>query len=103
MAKSQRSPLCNDKVVAHTVAITGETPKFIKDLLEFHARFIAEKIKAGACESVRIRKFGTFKPRLERIARNNQQKVAVTRRIRGGDTLITSNHPDLEAGAHESI
>lgn len=82
----QRSPLCNDQLLTHTVAITGETAKHIKDILAFHANFIASKIAAGACEAVRIKKFGTFRPQMDQIVDNGHSRPLYTQRKRGGHT-----------------
>jgi len=94
MAKSRRlqqSPLCNEKALAQAVAETGETPKFVRDILDFHADFIAQKIKAGGFESVSIIGFGTFQPKLSRLAAKGYGKApAFTRRIYGGEPYGTA-------------
>lgn len=63
----QRSPACNQKVLDHTVAQTGETPQFVKSIVGFYWSFIQQKIEAGALESVRIPLFGVFRPKLNEV------------------------------------
>jgi len=91
MAKSprlQKSPLCNDKALAHTMAVTGESAKFIKEVLDFHSKFIADKIKIGGFESVRIWRFGNFRPKLDKIAaRGHGRAPLYSRRINGGEAF----------------
>lgn len=60
----KKSPPCNEKCLTHTVVQTGESAKFIKMLLDWQAEFIADKIRSGNLESVRIPHFGIFRPKL---------------------------------------
>jgi len=87
MAKStrlQKSPYCNDKVLEHVIAVTGETPKLIKEIIDFHSRFIAGKIKAGGFESVRIGRFGNFTPKMKKlVAKGYGTKATYTLRNYG--------------------
>lgn len=63
-----RPPSCNEKCLSHTVMVTGEPAKLIKQLLEWQSNFIADKMRSGSLEAVRIPHFGVFRPKMKLIA-----------------------------------
>lgn len=60
----KKSAQCNEKCMTHTVVETGESAKFIQGLLDWQSNFIADKIRSGNLESVRIPHFGIFRPKM---------------------------------------
>lgn len=86
------------------MAVTGESKKFINDILDFHSQFIADKIKCGGFESVRIRKFGNFRPKVDKlIARGYGQVPMYSRRINGGEAFGTTVWMERQQQNDETI
>ena len=65
---------CNDRAIAKTVEVTGESKQLVEHTIQFLHEFIAGRIAEGSFESVRIEKFGTFKPKLKRVQWINHNK-----------------------------
>lgn len=87
MAAIKKAPLCNDAALSETIMQTGESAKFILTIVNWQSCFIASKIKEGGLDSVRIYKFGEFRPKLKRIAnRGMGTRIVSTQRVAGGET-----------------
>lgn len=65
MHTRKKPDICNDKVLAETMAATGESIKTIQHIINFNSAFIAARVKEGALESVRVPRFGLFRAKLE--------------------------------------
>jgi hypothetical protein len=67
--------LCNDKCIIETIVNTGESRKTIEEALDFQSKFIAEKIREGGFESVRVAHFGIFKAKLKELQWRNYYRT----------------------------
>lgn len=64
-------PTCNEKAFAQTVINTGESRKTIEHVINHYSMFIADTIRAGGFESVRVPHFGIFQAKLKEIQMRN--------------------------------
>lgn len=62
---------CNDKAIIETIVNTGESRKMIESIIDHNSKLIADKIKEGGFESVRIPYFGIFRAKLKQIQMRN--------------------------------
>lgn len=63
--------LCNEKCLLETVAQTGESRKLVEQVIDHSSKIVADRIREGGFEAVRIPHFGIFRAKFKQIQFKN--------------------------------